>query len=481
MRSETAAPYLREHAGSGPAASILLLALVGFAAACGVMVALGETQALYISLALIASLVVLYDFRVGAVLLVVLLPLSASSLFPSGQLGIRGLNPINLLVLGTLASFVLHGGLARPGVVLPRALVLAYLPPFLLAGLLGVQRVDDIPPIFYEMMLVDFNTAAPYVTEVVVKPLLIVVMAMMVAAAVARSRKPERLLTPLLVSIWALCALAIGFVALSGVALNDLARADARGFYATIGMHANELGRLFLMAYALLLFTWWETKSPWLQAVLFVTLGVVLLALVLTFSRAAFLGFLVVSGLFVLWKFNAKTLALALLAVVLGVLLMPEAVYQRATLGFASGDLDEVSAGRVAGLWLPLLPEALRAPPWGYGLGSILWSDYMRGDTILPTTHPHNAYLQAWMDTGVIGLVLMLVFYAAVWRGFRSLSGNPHVVPELRGFFQGAAAGLVAFLVTGWAGSSLMPARDWVFLWVAIGFMYGMLARRPAG
>ena len=46
-----------------------LVVLVGLAAMCGVMIAMGEVQAMYVSLALIASLTVLYDFRVGAVLL----------------------------------------------------------------------------------------------------------------------------------------------------------------------------------------------------------------------------------------------------------------------------------------------------------------------------------------------------------------------------------------------------------------------------
>ena len=41
-------------------------------------------------------------------------------------------------------------------------------------------------------------------------------------------------------------------------------------------------------------------------------------------------------------------------------------------------------------------------------------------------------------------------------------------------------AALLGFFVTGWAGSTLLPRYEWVFLWVAIGMMYGMLARRPA-
>jgi hypothetical protein len=36
------------------------------------------------------------------------------------------------------------------------------------------------------------------------------------------------------------------------------------------------------------------------------------------------------------------------------------------------------------------------------------------------------------------------------------------------------------FLITGWTGSSLRPGPEFGFLWVAIGMMYGMLARKPS-
>jgi len=51
----------------------------------------------------------------------------------------------------------------------------------------------------------------------------------------------------------------------------------------------------------------------------------------------------------------------------------------------------------------------------------------------------------------------------------------------MRGFYQGVVAGLLCFIVTGFAGSSLRPTPEFAFLWIAIGMMYGQLARRRAG
>jgi O-antigen ligase len=246
-----------------------------------------------------------------------------------------------------------------------------------------------------------------------------------------------------------------------------------------MGLHANDLGRLYAVAYALLLFVWWESKNQSLKAALMATMGVATLAMVLTFSRGAFMGFLIVNALFLVWKFNAKTLSLALLAAALVALIAPEYLWNRITFGF-DADANRVSADRIDGIWLPLLPELWKAPPWGNGLGSIMWSVPMLTDSMLVVGHPHSAYLEALLDMGIVGLGLMLAYYWHVWRGFRTLGGNAYLSPEMRGFFQGAAAALVCFLVTGWVGSSFRPDAEFSFLWVAIGMMYGTFARRPA-
>lgn len=478
-----ASPYLKDSAVSGFGMGMIVMALIALAAASGVALAIGEWQALFVCLSVLACIAVLYDFRIGAVVLIVLLPISASNLFPRELMGIKGLNPINLLVLATLGAYLLHGRTGHTGAFMPRPLLWLYLLPFLLAGIHGIGKVDDILPLFYELEAIHFTEAPGYLRDLVMKPALIVIVALLLAASVAKSQKPERFLMPIVIAIWAICLLEIFFVAFSGIKhIGELAGAGAgaRRFFLLIGLHANDLGRLFAMAYALVLFTWWEAKDPGFKLLLFLTMGILSVALLLTFSRGAFLGFMVINGLFLLWKFNAKTVALALLASTVVLAFAPGYLYRRITFGFASGDVDVVSAGRVEGIWAPLLPEIWKSPWIGEGVGSIMWSYPMLTDAMTPVVHPHNAYLEAVLDTGFIGFALLLAFYWTVWRGFRSLGSHAYLSPQLRGFFQGAAAGLIAFFVTGWAGSSLLPRNEWSFLWIAIGLMYGLLARRPA-
>jgi O-antigen ligase len=165
---------------------------------------------------------------------------------------------------------------------------------------------------------------------------------------------------------------------------------------------------------------------------------------------------------------------------VLGAVVAPGYVWRRLTFGF-DADANAVSADRINAIWTPLWPEVFKSPLIGTGIDATLWSEPARAGTMLIVAHPHNAYLQTVLDMGLIGLCLLLAYYWHVWKGFRALGSNAFLSPELRGFFQGATAALLCLFVTGISGGSLRPDVSFACLWLAIGMMYGVLARRPGG
>jgi O-antigen ligase len=459
----------------------LILALVLLAGLWGAAVAVAGLNALYLALSFIGWFFIVADFRLGVVLLVVLMPLSRSSVFPHAMFGVTGLNPLNLLLAATLASCLLYaavdGSLRR---FLPRPLAWLYLAPLLVAAALGARHLDQIAPVFHMAGQLDFDSAGGYLREFLAKPLMLVVFALLVAAAAARTAQPERLLIPGLLAVLLMASLPLVYVAAQGVALGALAGTDARGFLSALGMHANDLGRLYFTAYAMLLFAWAESTRPGLRLLLLVSMAAVAAALLLTFSRGAYFGFILVNLLFLLWRRNLRAfLFFGLLA--LGALVaLPEAVYERLAAGRTQG-LNAITAGRIEGLWLPLLPEVLRSPFYGNGLGSILWSEAMRagGGVSMPSaTHPHNAFLEAALDLGLVGMALVCAFYAHLWRRLRALGADAGLGAQERGFYQGAAAALAALLVCGLTDGSLAPRAEQVFLWFAVGMMYGRAARR---
>src|SRR5205809_4936717 len=82
--------------------------LAAFGVACGMALAVGELAAFYVAVALVTGIAVLFDFRIGAVLLIFIVPFGNTQFFPHSLFGLSGLNPLNLLFAATLVSFVLR-------------------------------------------------------------------------------------------------------------------------------------------------------------------------------------------------------------------------------------------------------------------------------------------------------------------------------------------------------------------------------------
>lgn len=458
---------------------LILAAFLGSAACMGGLIALGGPKALLVCICFLFCVFVLLDFRIGVVLLIVCLPISASSLFPHSMAGITGLNPLNLLLVASLGGYaVLRRPPSDTRPFMPRPLLWIYVLPIIAAGVMGSQHLGHIPAELFDQLLT-FDSVPTYLRDVLIRPLLTVLIALLIGAAAANSKRPERLLLAVLVAAWVMCLVAIGYVLISGVSMEELSSSDSRKFFLPLGLHANDLGRIYGFAYALMLFAYPEVRSRSLRAWLMLSMALVVVALVLTFSRGAFFGFIVANVLFMISRRNGVALLIGAGLLMVAIAVMPGVVLDRMSTGWGEG-LDAISAGRVGHIWLPLLPELWRSPIIGNGLDSIVWSDAMRMGTILTVAHPHNAYLQALMDMGVVGLVLLLAYFVHVWRGFDRLSRDGEVAPVLRGFFAGAKAGLVSLLLAAVVGGSLLPGVEQNFLWIAIGMMYGLQRRAEA-
>jgi O-antigen ligase len=360
--------------------------------------------------------------------------------------------------------------------VAPRVLFV-YVVPIVFAGALGSRHVGDIPAYLSLLGDMRYDSAGGYFRDVAVKPLFLVLYSVLIGVAVHRSASPKKFFAPLLISIWVMSLMVVGFFLATGADFGVLASERARNFLSPLGMHANDLGRLYATAYALLLFTWARSTAVELKVVLLASMGLVFVALLLTFSRGAFFSFIAVNLLYLYWSRRLKTMLVGGLLGAVVILAMPGAISYRLTSGIGQG-ANAVTAGRVDEIWMPLLPELLRSPIYGNGLSSILWSDAMQTQSILAVAHPHNAYLGVLLDMGFAGLVAMAIFYWYLWRGFRTLAFDQTLEPAQRGFFEGAAAGLLSFLIAGMAGSSLTPAPEQVYLWLSAGAMFGIMSRK---
>src|SRR5262245_2782637 len=177
-------------------AAIAALAAVG--AAAGDAVASGSVAALIIVVAAIASVFVMRDWRVGVVLLVLIMPISQSYVFPHEMFGIKGLNPLNLLMMATLGVYVMFSaGKGELGHFMPRSVVGLFIAPIVMGALLGMWHAGEIPSFFRDAEMIFFSEPVGYVRDMLVKPMLWVLYALLVAAAVVASKDPRKFLAPM--------------------------------------------------------------------------------------------------------------------------------------------------------------------------------------------------------------------------------------------------------------------------------------------
>lgn len=148
-------------------------------------------------------------------------------------------------------------------------------------------------------------------------------------------------------------------------------------------------------------------------------------------------------------------------------------------IGDGGPDLYTVTAGRNIA-WPRVLDKIAEAPWFGHGreamqrtgVATELWKEL---GELFP--HPHNAYLQILLDNGVIGAVLVLLFYITVLRyGLSLLKDSQSPIYIAAGGV--TLALVVALLVASIGSQSFYPREGAVGMWCAIGLMLRVYVER---
>lgn len=468
------------------------LAMGAIALMVGAALGVAPPQIVLLALAVLVPLpFILRDYRVGVVLLALVLPIM--SMLPS----VRGLNPVNYLMgatwLGFLAGRWRLGppGPGRPqaavvtlpmplwwGFALPATVGLVVAWPHIGEGLRNYPTLSDAPRMF---------NPSNYLFDRLVKPIsYFFSFAFLLANAVRDSRQPERFVAVLALSAVAPALAVFWSVAEYPGTLAELAR--DRDFMAARGRHANEFGLLLALFFGPLLFVAGGAGRGRWPALALGALALVVPALLLTFSRGGLLAALIVFVGFLWHHRRVKTLLVSAVAAALLLLAAPAALKERLGTGVSADALsythsahkDVLTAGRVHG-WTQLAPEVAKSPWIGRGLGSTQWSDAVAGGRYR-ASHPHNIYLEVLMDLGLLGLAAMVLLHAAYLGRLRRLAGDATLSPVLRSFFLGARWALWGGLAMAATTGYYMPNMAQAPWWFCLGLLFAYWARasKPA-
>ena len=428
----------------------------------------GGAIPLFLYLLPIAAAAVLANYQNGIWLLVLLLPFASTQLVPRQIFGVTGLNLVNCLLVLTLSSLCLASLLSRRAVRFPRLplALLIYVALIALAAYRGSGSAERAITLSGEETL----TVSSYLLDSFVKPMIIVAVACLAAVA---SRNGHGL--PL---IWALAGayivffvIIVGYLVVNGLNLHNLASPEARDLLGWTGLHANEIGLMANLGFAILLYTAAATARPLLRLTLLACAVAAATTAALTFSRGAFIGLAIIVGYYLFTRRSTGQFVLALLIIVGVALLLPGAFVDRATTGFGT-DTDAITAGRIDTIWRPLLPTFWETPILGHGLGSTQWATPNVRGAMLPVGHPHSAYLGVLLDLGMVGVAVVAAFFWSAWAMFRRLAKN-HADPLWRGVFEGGAVCLICLAVQGLTDDRFVPTYPQVALWLCYGLALG--------
>lgn len=382
---------------------------------------------------------------------------------PTNLFSIPGANPWNATFAVVVICWLL--GRARDPEI-PRAphglvlLAVCYALMIVLAGIAAIIDFDSIRDPRWQAV-----GPRAVVVDGIINPLKYTLMAVMFFDG-ARSRQRVK---------WAMFS-AVGsgmcyaFLVLKSVKLRvfTMGYEDARRLTdKLVGLFANDMAELlaFTIWAALVLVVlipgrWW--RFSWIVATLLAMAPFVALK-----SRAGLLAFCTIGLVLGAMRWRKILIVLPIVAVIT-VVAVPSVRDRVLTgvdnAGHGDHDWDAISAGRVTGLWPPVLEQIAEAPVFGHGRYAMLREDCY--EKILLTErsvprHPHNSYLEILLDTGAVGLLLCLALMG--WILFESSSLMLcKEDPLLSRIGAVALIAAVAELSAGVAGSSFFPSQSTV-------------------
>ncbi len=412
---------------------------------------------------------------------------------PRSLFGIQGLNLWNILLICVFLSWLvsrLSAPAPAPGARVSKAFILlcaAYMGIIVIAAIRGMLDGSSIRS-GNEDYSFDF-TPLGFISDYLVNPIKYIVTALLLFEA-ARTRKN------LLLAMSAVFgqALLYSVQVVKYIPPSTLLYAENSSrnrIQKECGLHANDMALVMVVAFwgMMACLPLWKRLRWWWKLPIAMGAPLVAVALALCQSRGGFLAFVCVGLAFGVLRWR-RILLLFPVALVAAAFAFPsmtsrvlEGVGVTNVAGQVTQNLDEISAGRLTNIWPPTIEEIGNAPLFGQGRLTILRTQLF--DRILAAegdvpTHPHNAYLEMLLDSGMVGLLITLMLFVgvpiAVFAGWRSAD------PLLIAARDTGLAAAIGYLVMGVSGQTFFPREGVFVVLCGYGIMGGaymlMLAQR---
>ena len=427
------------------------------------------------------------DWYLGTCGLVLMMAVQQHPDMPRGILGIPGLNPWNLLLANAFFAWLSQRKQEGLKWDLPKHITIMLIVYFALVILGFLRILGDT----YMLRLYYREDMTYFVNEYLVNTVKWVIPALMLYDG-CRTEERFRLALLSTLAVFVLLSLQVAKWMPPTYALNAdaLERRSLKVLVNGIGYHRVNLSAMLSGAsWAILCTTVIAPRGKrWL--VLLTALFVVY-AQMMTGGRAGYGAWVAVGIVMCVLRWR-RYLLLIPAAGLLATMLLP-GVVGRAMQGFtaeshdtntrleqqqdktigggssSSVDSYTVTAGR--SLAWPLVIEKIREKPLlGWGRQAMLRSGismflYQSLGEVFP--HPHNAYLELFLDNGAIGFVLVISFYAVMlFYSIRLFLDRESPTCSAAGGVSTAL--MLSLLVSSMGSQTFYPREGWVGMWVAM-------------
>lgn len=235
--------------------------------------------------------------------------------------------------------------------------------------------------------------------------------------------------------------------------------------YSTLD-NPNVLGEYFLLLIPLSFACFLNKRNIIMKTFFLVATGIMMLCLILTYSRGCYVGILVAFGVFLV-MLDRRFILLGIFGLFLLPFILPETIINR----FLSiGNMDDSSTSYRVYIWFGTI--AMLKDYWLCGIGpgtgafNLVYPAYAFNSISAP--HSHNLFLQIICDAGVVGIVIfgfvLYNFYKALCAGLVNEHKRHNKI-----YIISSIASITGFLVQSMFDYTFYNYRVMLMFWIFVG------------
>ena len=224
----------------------------------------------------------------------------------------------------------------------------------------------------------------------------------------------------------------------------------------------NVYGEYLLLIIPFTISLLWTEKGWKKKLFLLVAIGIMGIALILTFSRGCWLGIILAIGLLAI-IIDKRFILLGIVMILLLPFFLPDTIMQR----FMSiGNMEDTSTSYRVYIWMGTI--AMLKDYWisGVGMGitsfNTIYPLYAYNNIKAP--HSHNLYLQIIVEYGIIGFIVIM---GMLYHLFKTTMISMHAKKDI--LLAGLMSGMVGFLLQSMTDHTWYNYRVVLLFWVMIG------------